>query len=254
MSDGISVLTFPPKGFIVILDAVDFYRCIPIRLDDVDYGVRPCDAEWALRAYGDGRRYAITQVITKLDAKVGVTLHRLLFEKNTKRPVNESFLDCRRANWEPVSKDRPQCVICGNRLPLKPPSLPDVHVFHEGKIVFMRPCSLRCQERAEAAMDSFAQSCDAMDGSRVYFIENFAQTRIKIGFSTDTRKRLGDLQTGCHERMVFIGSVPGSIATEKQWHKEWAHCRVQGEWFTSKKVLREAIEHAVGHLHWRHNG
>jgi len=72
-------------------------------------------------------------------------------------------------------------------------------------------------------------------GGLVYFIK-FAD-RIKIGFSRNIIKRLSCLP---HEEILVL--LPGTFRTESDLHAEFAHLRVQGEWFMAHPDLYQRIE------------
>lgn len=70
-------------------------------------------------------------------------------------------------------------------------------------------------------------------GGEVYFIAS-RSGRVKIGFTGgDPADRVRDLRTGASERLVFLGSVPGSRRTEARFHEEFQETRVwrNREWF-----------------------
>lgn len=69
---------------------------------------------------------------------------------------------------------------------------------------------------------------------------------IKIGYtSSDAEKRMSQLQTGHHERLYLIGTIPGTMSDEKAIHKELAEYHIQGEWFHGKPELLEVIADVV---------
>jgi hypothetical protein len=75
----------------------------------------------------------------------------------------------------------------------------------------------------------------------IYFIKNVANGNIKIGFSETPTKRLRELQTGSTERLVLLKSIPGDHSLERQLHEQFAHCRLDGEWFSSADEILEFI-------------
>jgi len=48
----------------------------------------------------------------------------------------------------------------------------------------------------------------------IYFIRNIVSGKIKIGFSDTPKKRLKDLQTGSHDKLVLIKTIPGAQELE----------------------------------------
>jgi hypothetical protein len=66
---------------------------------------------------------------------------------------------------------------------------------------------------------------------RVYFIEAVGLDMIKIGYARDIPERLRKLSPGCPVPMRLLGTVPGGLRTEQQYHERLAGCRDHGEWF-----------------------
>ena len=56
---------------------------------------------------------------------------------------------------------------------------------------------------------------------------------------------MSQLQTGHHEKMHLLGTIPGSISDEKLLHKELANYHIHGEWFEPKPELLIAISDVV---------
>ena len=90
--------------------------------------------------------------------------------------------------------------------------------------------------------------CNVLQKSAVYFIEDSIE-RIKIGFSTDPERRLGELQTGSSNRLRLIGSIPGGQHLESTLHSDFAHLRLKDEWFHATQGLRSFIEMELGLRH-----
>lgn len=73
----------------------------------------------------------------------------------------------------------------------------------------------------------------------VYFIES--DGLIKIGKAIVPQKRLESLQRFTTQKMLLLGSMPQTVATEFEVHKRFAHLRRHGEWFTDCEELRTYI-------------
>ena len=71
---------------------------------------------------------------------------------------------------------------------------------------------------------------------------------VKFGFSKDPERRVRSLQTGCADLLVLLESisVPEESAREYErlLHREFAHRRFRGEWFSISP------EDAVAYLTW----
>lgn len=65
----------------------------------------------------------------------------------------------------------------------------------------------------------------------VYFIRNDRSGDVKIGFSTDVRSRLGNLQTSQVDPLSLLRIIDGGPATERWLHRKFAHLSLRGEWF-----------------------
>lgn len=63
----------------------------------------------------------------------------------------------------------------------------------------------------------------------VYFIRG--GDLVKIGWSTNPRLRLSQLQTASAERLRMVCAMPGSREDERALHVQFATLRVRGEWF-----------------------
>ncbi len=68
----------------------------------------------------------------------------------------------------------------------------------------------------------------------IYFLEAVGVGNIKIGFtdSLDASDRLSDLQTGSPVPLRLLGTIPGTMADEKDLHRRFASALACGrEWF-----------------------
>ena len=90
--------------------------------------------------------------------------------------------------------------------------------------------------------------CNVPNQDAVYFIEDSIE-RIKIGFSNDPQKRLGELQTGSSNSLRLIGSIPGGKDLESKLHSDFAHLKLKNEWFHATQGLRGFIEIELGLRH-----
>jgi hypothetical protein len=64
---------------------------------------------------------------------------------------------------------------------------------------------------------------------------------VKIGFATDTTRRLIAARLNCPVPLYMAACVPGTIADERQTHLRFADARVHGEWFRLTSEVRDWI-------------
>ena len=77
---------------------------------------------------------------------------------------------------------------------------------------------------------------------RVYFIQAGENGPIKIGRSTNPMKRLLSLQTGASEPLRLLATIPTvGPQLEAELHREFAHLRLYGEWFSPETDLMDFI-------------
>lgn len=73
----------------------------------------------------------------------------------------------------------------------------------------------------------------------IYFVQ--CNNYIKIGNSTNPRKRLSDMQTASPYKLKLLKTIPGDYAEEERLHKKFRGIRVNGEWFCAEKRLLNYI-------------
>lgn len=68
---------------------------------------------------------------------------------------------------------------------------------------------------------------------QVYFIGSPSQpgSPIKIGFTTDLKKRLKSLQTGSPNKLEVLAAIEAGGSQERAYHDQFAAHRLHGEWF-----------------------
>jgi hypothetical protein len=76
----------------------------------------------------------------------------------------------------------------------------------------------------------------------VYFIEDTATRRIKIGTAKRPRERLINLQVGLPTHLRLLAAIPGKAKEEKALHERFHSARVTGEWFEATPELLAFIE------------
>ncbi|MEC4747061.1 GIY-YIG nuclease family protein [Methylomicrobium sp. Wu6] len=77
----------------------------------------------------------------------------------------------------------------------------------------------------------------------IYFLQGKITRRIKIGFTTRfIHKRIGALQIGSPDTLVFLGAHPGDKRTEYELHNKFRETYSHGEWFNESLELTQYIE------------
>lgn len=84
----------------------------------------------------------------------------------------------------------------------------------------------------------------------IYYIRKGQEGPIKIGYTAGSaEKRMGQLQTGHHERLILIGTSPGELADEQSIHKELKDYNIDLEWFHSRPELLSLINEVIEGKH-----
>jgi ribosome-binding protein aMBF1 (putative translation factor) len=78
--------------------------------------------------------------------------------------------------------------------------------------------------------------------SMIYFIENIETKHIKIGFTTNVKHRLGQLQTSSPHELRVLSVCEGDDKYEKELHSRFNESRLKGEWFNPDKELLDHIK------------
>lgn len=83
---------------------------------------------------------------------------------------------------------------------------------------------------------------NTLEGQFVYVFVNYFSNVCKIGYSTNPVKRLNAIQTGCPFKLKMVVVVKGNRSVEKALHKKYKKYKTNGEWFSYKEELKEAVE------------
>ena len=76
---------------------------------------------------------------------------------------------------------------------------------------------------------------------RIYFIQQGEDGPIKVGFSTNIKRRMETLQTANPYPLFLLGSIPGTEGEEKALHAMIDSFRMHGEWFAPSSVVLELV-------------
>lgn len=84
-----------------------------------------------------------------------------------------------------------------------------------------------------------AASCEDL---WMYAIESVAGGEIKLGITTDPRRRLVGLQTGNPTDLLLLAAWRiDSPEEEAHLHRRFGHLRIRGEWFAASSELRRVV-------------
>jgi hypothetical protein len=72
---------------------------------------------------------------------------------------------------------------------------------------------------------------------QIYFVTD--GEAIKIGFATNLKKRMYQLQTSQHFPLFLLGSIIATRDSEAVLHRRFSHLRISREWF---RIHREIID------------
>ncbi len=78
-----------------------------------------------------------------------------------------------------------------------------------------------------------------LDRQRVYFLE--MGEFIKIGRSSDIRRRIQSFEGFLPLPTKLLHQIPGTCDTETDLHRKFKHLRTKGEWFRATDELRGFI-------------
>ena len=77
--------------------------------------------------------------------------------------------------------------------------------------------------------------------SGVYFVSAGCDGPIKIGYAKNVSKRIQRMQVDCPYELVIMAVLKGGRGLEKEIHRRFATCRIQGEWFKTTDELGDFI-------------
>lgn len=84
----------------------------------------------------------------------------------------------------------------------------------------------------------------------IYFIQH--TDFIKIGYTKEIHKRLGQLQVSCPVKLKVLGLIQGTYDDEAKYHNMFNHIHSHGEWFSANQELIDFIDKQNTDLMWKH--
>lgn len=94
-------------------------------------------------------------------------------------------------------------------------------------------------EKANAAANGVAEQYQ--DGEPIIYFLAGDDGFIKIGFTTNLRKRLRSLRTGSPKQLRIRLTIPGTRDDERELHRRFAAHQERGEWFRLAEPIADFI-------------
>lgn len=79
----------------------------------------------------------------------------------------------------------------------------------------------------------------------IYYIGAGGTDAVKIGYATNPRARLGQIQSCNHHDLALLALEKGERELESFRHQQFSELRIRGEWFANGDALRDHIESLV---------
>lgn len=76
----------------------------------------------------------------------------------------------------------------------------------------------------------------------VYFVQDCLSKKIKIGYSSDFKRRFQDLSNMNANKLYLLGLFPGDKEDESKLHNKFAVDRTHGEWFNPSVQILNFIK------------
>jgi excisionase family DNA binding protein len=95
-------------------------------------------------------------------------------------------------------------------------------------------------DRTAALMTMTKLRSESLERQMVYFIGG-DHGPIKIGRAMNPEGRLRDLQCGYPYELKILAACEGSAGVEQGYHRQFASCRLSGEWFERTPDLEAEI-------------
>jgi excisionase family DNA binding protein len=96
-------------------------------------------------------------------------------------------------------------------------------------------------DRTAALMDMTKLRSESLERQMVYFIGGDIGP-VKIGKAMSPEGRLRDLQCGYPYELKILATIEGSDGVEQGYHRQFAHCRLNGEWFERTPEIEAEIK------------
>lgn len=76
----------------------------------------------------------------------------------------------------------------------------------------------------------------------IYFARSQKTGLVKIGFTSDFKRRIHHLNSLNNDRLTLVGLIEGDMQTEREMHTRFSDARVRGEWFKPCSAMAEFMQ------------
>ena len=76
----------------------------------------------------------------------------------------------------------------------------------------------------------------------VYLLHDIDADLLKIGYTTDMKKRLHQIKLNNNNKVIFLSHFIGSKNNEKILHNKWKKYQIKQEWFSYQEEIIEYFE------------
>lgn len=107
--------------------------------------------------------------------------------------------------------------------------------------------ALTCDPFTAAKLDTADRIASALSVNTgqaqwIYFVVESGSGAIKIGVTTNVKKRVISLQRDTPHTVKLLATMRGNFQVESLLHRLFAYARIRGEWFRPVPELLEYIE------------
>jgi hypothetical protein len=104
-----------------------------------------------------------------------------------------------------------------------------------------------CKESIESFSDIHINNNNVICYSQlkaayVYLLHDLDADLLKIGYTTNMKKRLHQIKLNNNNKVVFVSHFLGSRYNEKILHNKWSKYRIKQEWFSHEHEIVEYFE------------
>lgn len=79
----------------------------------------------------------------------------------------------------------------------------------------------------------------------IYLIQNTVTTNVKIGYTSNLKQRLRDIQISNDCELKVLSTINGNIELEQKLHKQFKKYHIRGEWFRFGDEIKKYFKNSV---------